>query len=141
MITLIRVKSRNVEQLFSSVNFCFNSRKEEVFCTILSLDIKSGLATTTSHSIGVLEHYRVTGSVLDVCKIYLANRYQSVEIKNTIGNPLLINMGIPQGTILRPISFVIYINSLLSVFIGSQISSYADYTVLIFGEIHGKKQN
>lgn len=110
MITLIRVKSRNVEQLFSSVNFCFNSRKEEVFCTILSLDIKSGLATTTSHSIGVLEHYRVTGSVLDVCKIYLANRYQCVEIKNTIGNPLLINMGIPQGTILRPISFVIYIN-------------------------------
>ena len=68
---------------------------------------------------------------LDLLKSYLANRYQKVKINNDQSNYKEINMGVPQGTILGPVLFILYINDLLNVIPIESILSYADDTAII----------
>lgn len=50
-------------------------------------------------------------------------------------------MGVPQGTVLGPILFLIYINNLFSLDVGAQFVSYADDTVLLFKDSNWEKVN
>lgn len=65
---------------------------------------------------------------------YLSNRLQVVSINSKYSGEIVIKFGIPQGTVLGPILFQLYINDLLKLDIPGQIVSYADDTALIFSD-------
>ena len=79
-----------------------------------------------------MEIYGVRGLPLKLLKSYLENRYQAVKINNTISDFQLINAGVPQGSVLGPILYLIYVNELP--YISEQFSTclFADDTTLIF---------
>ena len=59
---------------------------------------------------------------------YLSDRLQCVTINNCLSQVLPVTSGVPQGSILGPLLFVIYINDLPDSIKDSQIFMYADDT-------------
>ena len=65
---------------------------------------------------------------------YLTNRCQSVVYGSAQSASQQIKSGVPQGSILGPILFSMYIDDLPSCLLQSQILLYADDAVLFYGD-------
>lgn len=62
------------------------------------------------------------------CKSYLTKCSQFVRIEDAISDPLPFNFGVPQGSILGPVLFTVYVNDLLSIPRHWKSSGYVDDT-------------
>lgn len=87
------------------------------------------------HSIllGKLEHYGIKAKALELISSYLDNRIQRVDVQGTKSVGSIMKMGVPQGSILGPFLFLVYINDLPAC-IGDlcDVVLFADDTSLIF---------
>ena len=85
------------------------------------------------HSIllGKLKYYGIRGTVLDLFKSYLTNRQQYVDYKNAKSPLKHITYGVPQGSILGPMLFVIYINDIINCSALLHPLLFADDTTLL----------
>lgn len=83
-----------------------------------------------------LESIGVRGVVHDLFRSYLTNRTQLVSIDGLNSSEKYLHFGVPQGSVLGPTLFLIYVNELCDLSIPNcKIITYADDTVLL---VHGR---
>ena len=87
---------------------------------------------TIDHTIllNKLKYYGLKGPTLNLFQSYLTNRRQYTEIEDTTSTILPIQVGVPQGSILGPILFIIYVNDLPQCSNKFDFIMYADDTTL-----------
>ena len=96
---------------------------------LVFIDLKKAF-DTVDHGIlcKKLEYYGIQERQLAWFKSYLANRKQFSRVNGIDSKVEEINVGVPQGSCLGPLLFLIYINDLPRSVPGSRVSMYADDT-------------
>ena len=89
---------------------------------------------TVNHNILLkkLEHYGIRNIANRWFESYLSDRKQFVSLGGTNSNNLPITCGVPQGSILGPLLFIIYINDMHNAINFSKVHHFADDTNLLF---------
>jgi hypothetical protein len=92
---------------------------------------------TVSHNILLKKLYRygIRGIPLKLISSYLSNREQLVKIGNLKSQVRTVKCGVPQGSVLGPMLFLLYINDLPLISNSSKFTLFADDTTLSYSNI------
>ena len=100
-------------QLLGALNDWISMRKNSKTVNIIYTDLAKAF-DKVSHPklLEVLKSYGISGDVYNWLQNFLTNRTQSVVVKSHRSNPLPITSGVPQGSVIGPILFLLYIDDI-----------------------------
>ena len=128
-----RKKHSTDHALLSITENIKNKLDNNTFTCGVFIDLEKAF-DTVNHKILLkkLEYYGINGIAKCWLTDYLTNRKQRVKIENEFSDYKSITCGVPQGSILGPLLFLIYINDMHQVTKYSTLYHFADDTNLLY---------
>ena len=117
-----------VTQLLHYLDDCIGEISDGSVVDAIYLDFSKAFDTVPHlRLMSKLESYGITGKVKQWVESFLTGRSQTVMVNNDESLPAPVISGIPQGSVLGPLLFVIYINDLPEI-VNSNVYLFADDT-------------
>ena len=91
---------------------------------------------TVNHDIllGKMHRYGIRGVVLGLFRSYLSGRSQCVKISPCVSSVADLPVGVAQGSVLGPLSFLLYINDLPCAIEDASVTLFADDASVCLGD-------
>ena len=128
-------------------NIIFENMNNSKVTAAVFIDLRKAF-DTVNHSILLkkIKKMGIQNDLYDWCSDYLNNRKQRTLANGINSEYLNINCGVPQGSVLGPLFFLIYVNDIVNRIGKENIQLYADDTVIFINgdnefEIQNKLQN
>lgn len=120
------------DALYYLTDSIYNKLDQSSPIAVTFLDLAKAF-DTVDHQILLdkLYNYGIRGQAHKLLSNYLSNRLQRVKINNVLSEFHEVNTGVPQGSVLGPFLFLLYINDLLSQSPEGTVLSFADDTAVI----------
>jgi hypothetical protein len=120
--------------LLATLDYVYCSCNNSLATALVALDLSAAF-DTVDHAIlfnRLHASFRISGLVLQWLKSYLTERTQCVTLGRHTSSPTHLMSGVPQGSILGPILFTLYISPISSLItdFGIQHQQFADDTQL-----------
>ena len=121
---------------FALVNFTdsiLENMDRGLFTGVVSIDLTKAF-DTVDHGI-LYDKLKCAGfadTPVNWLESYLTNRTQVTAIRNVYSSAKPVHIGVPQGSVLGPLLFIIYVNDLPSCIKLCNVSLYADDTAVYF---------
>ena len=113
------------------VNSCYDDINESCYTSLSFIDLRKAFDTVSHETLLIkLSNYGIKGVAYDLIHSYLHNRQQFVSNNQSKSDLKLTRCGVPQGSSLGPLFFLVYIND-LNFALKSQLRLFADDTCLI----------
>ena len=93
-----------------------SSLQEKFITCVLYVDLKKAFDTVSKDILlKKLAFIGVRGKLHEILKSYLTNRKQKTQVNAHLSEETNVEMGVPQGSILGPLLFIIYINDISNI--------------------------
>lgn len=124
------------DALLEYINEAYDSLNDSKYFFTVFIDFSRAF-DTVNHGLLLrkLEHMGIRGTTLGWLESFLTDRYQHVSVDGATSGLRPINIGVPQGSTLGPLLFILYINDLHRVSNYCSVLHFADDTTLHYSHL------
>ena len=128
-----REKLNTSDALADFCSYFYDSIELEKFSICTFIDFKKAFDTVSHNILSTkLEHVGVRGTALGWFRSYLNHRQFFIDFNGSFSSCRKLNVGVPQGSVLGPFLFLLYINDVVKTSSILKFILYADDTAILY---------